>query len=260
MTTENEQIWNALDDYFERAGEDEYTNIQIAQPFINRWGNAFICGGPLWIAWRLEKEGHESAKNAMMGMSDAILDLMLFMLAKSSLEKYKHILDTLGNDAGKYLFTGIGLPGDEDAQALSAYLFGRDYVKTLDSRSADISRIFLKTLYPNLIGTSCKLAVSWARYNLGDEEEFEKFIYNDSLWGKDYLELIEEVLKLENKSIRRDELKHQLISECAIPKSGPLDAINPHYLRRGILEALALDIASNGKVFQHIPNWQRKTA
>lgn len=258
MSDENKAIWKALDEYFEHAGSDRNGNIRLARPSIDRWNRAFILGGFQWVAERIEKEGAEATKMATYdGSLDVLLDQSVFTVAKRSLGQLRDLLSTLGNEAGSWLVAQLQISWDEDESALIAYMLANDFISALDSYKHELSRITLRNTYEKTEGTSCKMALAWALYNMGDEKYWETFVYADYIWKKEFVQMWEDIIKKVKPNLNGKESKALLCHQFANPESTGL-SIPGTEQPWGIIEFLALDIASNGRKYSKNPKWKRK--
>jgi len=253
----NEAIWGALDEYFSKAGSDREANIRLARSFINQVGDGFIIGGISWVAESIEKEGLESRKLSMLGTPDLILNLRLFQVAKDNLAHYGDVVSIKGREAGAFLAASIGTAADEDEAALAAYLFANNFVNTLDEVKLTFLRIFIKELFKHTIGTSCRMALAWALYNMGEKREWESFVYDGIVWKKEYGKIIENFETANNPSKSKNEIKSLVCREIALADGAGIRYF-PEVSKMGIVEFLALDLASNGKAFATYPGWKRK--
>lgn len=254
----NELIWQELDAYFGNVGQDSREeNIRLAGPSVDRWGRAFVVGGFSWVAESIEREGVESARLSMFGMSDQLLNLRLFSLARRNFGRLRDVVSISGADTGVFLIANIGVPGDEDEAALNSYMLASDFIPTIDSMKLEVSKIYLKNVYNLAVGTSCRMAMAWALYNMGEKKEWESMVYGNQFVRRDFLDRLEETIRENGMDLEGQDVKSVLCQEYAVPGSTNLV---PEFVigDMGIFETLTLDIASDGRAFKNNPSWQRK--
>lgn len=254
----NQQIWEAVDSYFANAGGDSNSNMRLVRPAIKEFGGAVTLAGFAWVAERLEQEGLESAKAAQMGVSNAILTHNIIAIAKNSMNQLKDIVKTDDHQAGEKLAGAVGTARDEDEAALAAYMLADGFVTDMDPMHKEVSRLFLEGLLENTEGTSCRMAISWAIYNMGNKKPWEEMVYSDLFVQRNWVEMLEKTMKQTMPELKKDEVRDILCREYAVPGSTdhPIPSVTD---KMGIFETLAIDIASNGQIFfKSYPNWARK--
>lgn len=259
MSNENDAIWQAAKEYFEHAGSDRNENIRFARPSIDRWGTAFVLGCFTWIVWRIEKE---VADTQGLPISDTLFNLRIFMAAKVSLAKLADVVSTFGKDAGNHLVRDIGVSTDEDITALIAYMLADEFITTFDPRQREFSRIFLENTYKQIQGSSCKMALAWALYNMGSKKYWETIVYSDSVWVKEIVQMWEEIIRELKPNLKSEETKSLVCRMLAVPEKSKSEISLPvPGPEMGVIEILALDIASDGRAFSPNPKWKwnRKT-
>ena len=263
---ENELIWKALDDYFSHVGQDSReVNIRLAKSSVDRWGSAFLLGGFSWVAESIEREGNESARMALMGMSDQFLNMKLFNIARGNFNRLRDIVTLSDKNIGASLAANVVVMPNEDEKALSAYMLASDFVPTLDAMKLEFSKSLLGNLYHTIEGTSCRMSVAWALYEMGDKDKWESLVYGNHFVKRTHLDMLEEFFKEYKKEhkeeyktlLKGQDVKTVVCREYAVP--GSTDSV-PSYMIGdiGIFEMLTLDIASDGKAYRSYPNWQRK--
>lgn len=262
MPTDNEIIWEEIDNYFKRAGDNRQANIQLAQPAIERWKGAFVIGLCPGVAEIIERAGSESVRSARLGMSDTMLNLQLFSLTKTAFKQWSDIVSTLGKDAGTTLVADIGVHFDEDEKALDALMLANNFVDTLEPLHREFSKTLLQIMYRDIVGTSCKMAIAWVLYNLDDKKPWEELVFGGHFVKPEHLPHVKMLLKATDPALSDQQIKDMLCKWYAAPYIYPistLDLLTPIPNRWGILEILALDLASGGRQFSAYPNWQRKS-
>ena len=242
----NKLIWEAIDTYFNDAGSDSDTNMRLIRPSIQKFGGAVTLAGISWVAERLEQEGLESAKAAQIGVPNAILTHNIIAVAKNSINQLKDIVKVEGGgQAGATLAASIGTAVDEDESAIAAYMLANDFVVDMNPMHKEVSRLFLEGMLENTEGTSCRMAISWAIYNMGNRKPWEEMLYGDYFVQRDWVVMLEKTIEGAMPNLKKEEIRDILCREYAVP--GSTDFPTPLIMdKTGILEILAIDIASNG--------------
>jgi len=254
----NQQIWEALDSYFANAGADSYSNMRLIRPAIEKFGGAIALAGFAWVAERLEHGGLEVAKAAKIGVPNAILTHNIIAVAKNSMRQLKDIVNTDGYQAGEKLAASVVTAGDEDEAALTAYMLADGFASNMDVVHKEFSRIVLEGILKDTEGTSAKMAISWAIYNMGNKKPWEEMVYGDLFVQRNWVEMLEKTMKKTMPELKKEQIKDILCREYAVPGSTnyPIPSVTD---KMGIFETLAIDIASNGQIFfKSYPNWTRK--
>lgn len=257
MSDKNKEIWAAVDRCFEHADSSKEEGLRMFQQAIRQYGGAVILASVAWVAERLEKEGVASAQMALMGAPNSMLNLRLFVIAESTIGLLGDVV-ALENEPGKSLIASILVTLDEDEQALMAYLLATRFVTSLETWSLQYpaAKILLKNLLQETEGTSCRMALSYALYAMGEKAPWEKLVYGNVFLKQEFVRTVEKLF-IEMFPKREKEAKSLVCREIAVP--GSTDFQIPVPDQWGIREFLALDIASNGQQFLGYPNWKRKS-
>lgn len=252
----NKQLWEAVDEYFAKAGTDSFENMWLIRSAIDRLGEAIIITGFSWVAERIEHEGYDSVRLAAYGSPGELLDLRLFMLTDLIVSQLRDVIRTTGVKAGSWLVAGVSTTPDEDEQALNALLLV-DFISTLEPLPLEMAKSLLKSYYDLAESTSCKMAIAWALYNLGQKKLWEDLVYGDYFLKSEFVQRAETMMKIFNPTLNQTEIK-DLICRMFATGDYPEQLPVPEPSKRSVLRVLALDIASNGAAFSHAPKWSRK--
>ncbi len=254
MSGKNSEIWAAVDRYFEHAESAKDESLRSIRQAHESLGDGIILAAFAWVAERLEKEGVFLAQSAMLGAPDRMLTLRLFAIAESVINLLGDVV-VLQKEAGVFLIASIMTTQDEDEQALMAYMLATRFVTTFDQWDQAKARVFLKTHLQAIEGTSCKMALAYGLYVMGETKPWEALVYGNVFMQLNFVRAAEATF-VEMFPNRRKEVKSVVCHEIAVPRSTDFQIPAPD--QWGIREFLALDIASNGKQFRAYPNWRRK--
>lgn len=231
-----------LDYYFEHAVDNDERNALLAQSYMNQWGDHFETMSIVWVIDHIRQDGD----NRLFGdNAPVILNRALNWIGSAQ------SLFLIGNRdrARAVLISQIKTSSIEDVIAMAAFL--------LASRAFASEDVLLELekIFPNAVGTSCKMSLAYALHCCGNSKEIIRFLDAGyfGLDGKHFRENASEFRK-KNPAVSEIDAQKQAI-EWLTGLENPEGRIN-----EGVFFHLVLDIASNGKFFSdtHPLPWTRK--
>jgi hypothetical protein len=257
--TEDIALWQALDKYFENATNDKQDNLNRVLPIIQYWPETeFIYSGIDWVVRRLVKYGQDSILAATHGIDEDLLNSDLFVNARNHIQHLGDLFSLINRDVALYLLNPIQFNTNDDVGAIAAYLLAKNFIQTIESDTRNVILASLKMEYETAIGTSRKMSIAWALFNLGFKQPWESFVYTGPLWQKEFPLIIEQSEKSLHPDLHPDELRFLVSNEIGLAEGVVINNTIPTQARKGLFEYLVMDIASQGKAFKKFPGWVRR--
>lgn len=255
---ENKRIWEAVDDYFSKAGDDSARNMYDIRNYMSRVGDAFTVMAFPWVVSRIEREGYETVRMAAYGTPGELLDLRIFAVTERSMRHLRDVVATFGAKAGASLTAQIMIAAEEDEMAIAACLLASDFLPTLEGMPREVSRTMLASLVETVEGTSCKMSIAWVLYKMGVKKYWEELVFGSHFLRPEFLRLLQEFGRAANPRIKEQDLKDRICTQAAAGEYPDLPVPITETQKRGLLRTVALDIASDGAAYNKAPKWKRK--
>lgn len=240
-----EEIMNDLESYFQYAMPYGDYNVRLAQPYIAKWGAVFLH---MSLAWFVATMKEVAARTLIEPPLEQTYDETIREVAISTIRYTLNLAQAYGSQGPAHLCQVITQATDEDTITLASFLLSsRDFT----DRSY---RDMFWTAYRKAEGTACKIALAYALFVIGEKSELQGYVNKGYFGTQNAINKLKAML-IANANVKRHEIDDMVMTAILFPYTLPIPL--PMNVFLGVLGIIALDMATEGIPFYHLP-WKRK--